>query len=183
MATALSIPPASTTEDSASRFFSRDRGLIRRLVKKTYTLIDGTNSGNTVDYVAEEVSLAAGTTVALTTPAGTDVTASATGAASIATATLPAVAAKTTFITGFEVTGLGATAAAGVTVTVTGTISGTLSYVLAVPAGATVGATPLIVSFSRPVPSSAVNTAITVTVPSFGAGNTNTAVVAHGYTV
>jgi hypothetical protein len=113
--------------------------------------------------------------------AGTDKTASATGAASILTATLAAVASVTTYITGFEVTGLGATTALGITVAVTGTLGGTLSYILAVPAGVLVGATPLIVEFSRPIPASAVNTAIVVTVPSFGAGNTLAAVVAHGF--
>jgi hypothetical protein len=109
------------------------------------------------------------------------VTASATGAAGAITATLAGVAAKTTYITGFQVTGAGATGASVITVTVTGTISGTLSFNIAIPAGAAVGVTPLIVSFPVPVPASAVNTAIVVNVPSFGAGNTNSAVAAQGF--
>lgn len=114
-------------------------------------------------------------------PVGTDVTASVTGAASAITATLPAAAGKTTYITGFEVTGGGATAASVVAVTVTGTVTGTLSYRIAVPAGATAGITPLVVEFTRPIPASAANTAITVNVPSLGAGNTDAAAAAHGY--
>ena len=103
-------------------------------------------------------------------------------AATATTATLAAAAAQTTYITGFEVTGAGATAASVILVTVTGTISATApTYVLAVPAGVTVGATPLVVEFPSPLPGSAVNTAVVVNVPSFGAGNTNAAVVAHGY--
>jgi hypothetical protein len=102
-------------------------------------------------------------------------------AAATATATLPAVAAKTTYITGFEITAAGATAGAAVVATVTGTVSGTLSYVFTAPTGATVGAAPLTVEFSPALPSSAVNTAIVVTLPSLGAGNTNAAVVAHGF--
>ena len=82
---------------------------------------------------------------------------------------------------GFIITGAGATAASVVTVTVTGTITGTLSFALVIPAGATTSITPLIVEFSRPIPASAANTAIVVNVPSFGAGNTNAAVVAHGF--
>ncbi len=89
------------------------------------------------------------------------------------------MAAKTTYLTGFEVTGAGATAGNVVTVTVTGTVSGTLSYVFAVPIGATVGVAPLAVEFASPIPASAVNTAVDV--PSFGAGNTAAAVVAHGF--
>lgn len=98
-----------------------------------------------------------------------------------AAATLAAAASKTTYITGFEITASGATAAAVVSVTVTGTITGTLTYTFVFPAGATVAATPLIVEFALPIPGSAVNTAIVVTCPAGGAGNTNATVVAHGY--
>ena len=102
-------------------------------------------------------------------------------AAAAAVATLVAVAGKTTYITGFEITGSGATAGSVVTVTVTGGISGTLSYTLAVVAGALLANTPLIVEFPVPIPASAPNTNIVVSCPSLGAGNTNSTVVAHGY--
>lgn len=100
--------------------------------------------------------------------------------AAAATATLPGAAGKTTWITGFEVTGAGATAASVITVTLT---AGTTvkHYLIAVPAGATTSITPLIVEFTKPVPATAQNTAITVAVPSFGAGNTSACVTAHGY--
>lgn len=111
----------------------------------------------------------------------TPVTNSNTGAATAITGTLAAVANKTQYITGFAVTGAGATAASVINVTVTGTISGTLNFNLVVPAGATTSINPLIVQFSQPIPASAVNTAIVVNVPSFGVGNTNAAVVAHGF--
>lgn len=116
-------------------------------------------------------------------PAGATPVSGASGnvAAAAATATLAAAAGKTTYITGFEVTGAGATAASVVLVTVTGTTGGTLTYVLAVPAGVAVGVTPLIVMFPSPIPASAANTAIAVNVPSLGAGNTNAAAVAHGF--
>jgi uncharacterized membrane protein len=65
--------------------------------------------------------------------------------------------------------------------TVVGTITGTLTYVYAAVAGALLVNTPLIVSFVPPIPASAVNTAIVVTLPSLGIGNTNACVVAHGY--
>ncbi|HLY84818.1 MAG TPA: hypothetical protein VKQ71_17670 [Acidimicrobiales bacterium] len=114
--------------------------------------------------------------------AAVDVANSATtgGAAPIA-ATLPGVAGKTTYLTGFEVTGSGATAASVQLVTVTGVVGGPLSYDLAIPAGIAVGITPLTVEFARPIPATAPNTAILVNVPGFGAGNTAAAVVAHGY--
>lgn len=111
----------------------------------------------------------------------TDITASATGAAAAIAATLAAVENKRTHISGFVITGAGATAASVVVATVTGTITGTLSFAIAVPVGATVGITPLVVTFSDPVPASADNTAILVNVPSFGAGNTNAAVAATGF--
>jgi len=98
-----------------------------------------------------------------------------------AVAALAGVSAKTTYITGFEVTGSGSTAGAVVVVTVTGTVTGTLSYIYVGTIGALLANTPLIVAFPKEIPASAVNTAIAVTVPALGTGNTNSAVVAHGY--
>jgi hypothetical protein len=102
-------------------------------------------------------------------------------AAAAGTATLTAAAGAPTYITGFEITGAGATAASVVQVTVTGLLGGTCTYIVAVPAGAAVGVTPLLVNFIRPVPASAVNTTIVVNIPSFGAGNTNATASVHGF--
>jgi hypothetical protein len=109
------------------------------------------------------------------------VNASANGAAGAIAATLAAVASRTNYLTGFEITSGGATAASLVDVTVTGLLGGTATYVLAVVAGATLGNQPLCVQFDPPIPASAVNTAIAVNVPSLGAGNTKARVVAHGF--
>lgn len=99
-----------------------------------------------------------------------------------ATASLSAVTGATNYITGFEVTAAGATAALDTTVTVTGLIGGvTLSYTFVFPLGATAQATPLVVQFARPIPANAPNLAITVTCPAGGAGNTNTCVNIHGF--
>jgi hypothetical protein len=98
-----------------------------------------------------------------------------------ATATLAAVAGKTTYITGFQVTASGATAASVVTVTVTGVVTGTLHYTFVAPAGATAAAQPLIVPFPEPVPASAANQTIAVSLPALGAGNTNATVTAQGF--
>jgi hypothetical protein len=99
-----------------------------------------------------------------------------------AVATLPGVAGKTTYITGFEVTASGATAGLAVDVTVTGPAA-TLHYSFVFPAGAAVGAAPLIVQLPRALPAAALNTPIVVTLPAGGAGNTNAAVNAHGYQI
>lgn len=104
-----------------------------------------------------------------------------TGAAAAIAATLAAVAGKRTFIAGFTVDGLGATAASVIEVTVTGVLGGTLRRKMSIPAGAAVAVTPLVVEFDRPLPGSADNTAIVVNVPSFGAGNTSAVVSAHGF--
>lgn len=99
----------------------------------------------------------------------------------IATATLAASASTVTYITGFEITAAGATAAAVVTATVTGLERGTLYYTFGVPAGAAVMATPLVVEFPLPLPASGLNVPIVVTLPALGAGNTNATVTAHGF--
>ncbi len=101
----------------------------------------------------------------------------------IAAATLPAAAGKTTWITGFEVTASGATAALPVTVTVTGLQGVNLSYTFTFPADPLAEAVPLIVQFPQPLPASAVNTAISVQLPASGAGGTNATVCAHGFQI
>jgi len=98
-----------------------------------------------------------------------------------AVASLPAVAGKTNYLTGFQCTAAGATGALVVNVTVTGVIGGTLTYSFAFPAGVAVQATPLVMSFNPPLKASAVNTAITVTLPAGGTGNTNAAASIQGY--
>ena len=120
-----------------------------------------------------------------TYPVGTTPVTSSSGnvANAAAIATLPAVAGKTTYITGFEITGAGATAAVVVGVTVVGVISGTMTFTYAAVAGAALLNTPMLVEFPAPIPASSVNTAIVVTVPALGVGNTNSAVVAHGYQI
>lgn len=107
--------------------------------------------------------------------------ASGSVAAASAVATLAAAAAKTTYITGFTVTAGGATAGVNVSLAITGLLGGTLTYVYTAPTGATVPGPVLNVQFSEPLPASAVNTAIVVTLPSLGTGNLAAAVVATGF--
>lgn len=114
-------------------------------------------------------------------PTGSLVSSSGNVANAAAVATLAAAAGKTTYISGFEITGGGATAASLVTATVVGLLGGTASYTIGVVAGATAPNSPLVVEFNPPIPASAPNTAIVVTVPALGAGSTNSTVVAHGY--
>lgn len=100
------------------------------------------------------------------------------------TATIAAVAGKTAYITGFHVSGGGATAASIIAVTVTGLLGGTITFHLAVLAGAAapgLSPNPLLVQFPDPLPASAQNQAIAVVVPAFGAGNTLSSVTAYGY--
>lgn len=115
-------------------------------------------------------------------PGATPITAdSGSVAAATATATLAATQGVTTYITGFEITASGATAASVVTVTVTGVTGQTLHYTFGAPAGVTTMCTPLSIQFPEPIPASAQNQTIAVALPSLGAGNTNATVVAHGF--
>ncbi|MGI0012648.1 MAG: hypothetical protein ACREBU_04280 [Nitrososphaera sp.] len=87
----------------------------------------------------------------------------------------------TAYLTGFEITGSGATAALPVTVTVVGVLGGTLSYTYVFVAGVTLANTPLIVQFALPLKASSMNTTITVSCPASGSGGTNNTVTAHGF--
>lgn len=101
-------------------------------------------------------------------------------AAAVATATLTGTATTTVYITGFEISGSGATSGLPVTVTVSGLLGGSRLYTYVFEAGVLVGNKPLVVQFTPPLPASAINTAIAVSCPSSGAGGTNNTVVAHG---
>lgn len=107
------------------------------------------------------------------------------GSGNVANASAVAALAATpnvfNYCTGFSITAAGATAAAIVVATLTGTAGGTLSYIYAAPAGVTLQGPTLAMEFFPPLRSSAVNTAITITLPALGAGNTNAAANIHGY--
>jgi hypothetical protein len=123
----------------------------------------------------------------------TPIAATASGPAQTNAAVLSGVpggavaAGKMTYLEGFDLSGGGATAASIIEVTVTGLAVGTLKYEVPIAAGVTSPAfsTPngpvYQVRFPTALPASGIGQSITVTVPSFGAGNTNASVVAYGY--
>lgn len=104
--------------------------------------------------------------------------ASATAAAGAANAqTLPAVAGKTNFLMGFVITTGQPAAVVNGVVTVTGLKIGTMSFqiVQSVNNGGS-----LDIHFPQPLPASAVNTAITVTLPAI-VGGAVSAVAVYGF--
>lgn len=101
-------------------------------------------------------------------------------AASAAVATLAASALKLNSLSGIHVSGGGATGATTVLATITGLVGGTMTVVIPVAAGANVAITPVNIQFNPPIPASAINTPIVLTVPSFGVGNLNAAANAWG---
>lgn len=117
----------------------------------------------------------------LPTGANAKVGTSANVANAAATATLPAVSGRTNYITGFQITASGATAALTVNATVTGLKGTAQNYTFVFPAGVDVPATPLIVSFATPMPANAANLAISVTLPASGTGGTHAAVNVQGF--
>lgn len=106
-------------------------------------------------------------------------------AAAAATATLTSAAGRLAYISGFDFSGLGATGASVVLLTIVGLLGGTRTYIINVPAGVTLAAAPypLVVEFNPPLQASAANTNIVVSCPSLGVGNTNSVVNAQGYMV
>jgi hypothetical protein len=98
-----------------------------------------------------------------------------------AAVTIPAVQGYLNRLCVVQITSAGATAASVVSPTITGLKGGTMTMTLAVSAGATITNQPLLLQFVPCAPASAVNTAIVVTVPALGAGNTNSTVSAEGY--
>lgn len=98
-----------------------------------------------------------------------------------AQASLAASPGNITYITGFDFTYAGATAASVVVLTVAGLAGGTQSFEIGVPAGAAVEGQPLSIRYPEPLPASAPNAAIVVTCPALGAGNTNAVLNVQGF--
>jgi hypothetical protein len=101
-------------------------------------------------------------------------------AAATAAATLAAVTGALNYLSGFSVSGAGATGALVVSVTVTGLEAGTLTFTYTAVAGVTLANTPLFVEFNPPLPASGEGVAIVVSCPTLGAGNTNNTTNAWG---
>jgi uncharacterized membrane protein len=98
-----------------------------------------------------------------------------------ALATLVAVAGKTAYLTGFDITGSGAVAGLPVVVTMAGLLGGSLTFTYTASAGSLVANQPLSPRFNPPLPASAANTNITVSCAALGAGATNNVVNAYGF--
>ncbi|NBU34690.1 hypothetical protein EBZ38_13345 [bacterium] len=104
-------------------------------------------------------------------------------AASVATATITPAAGKTAWVTGLMIFPAGATAGAIVNATLTGLVGGTITIPVGAPTGAAVAGYPIVLEFPAPVPATAIAQAVSLSMPSLGAGNTNAAVTLLGFTV
>lgn len=100
-----------------------------------------------------------------------------------AAATLSATSGKTCYVTGIEISFGGASVAANIVAALSGLAGGTISYICVVPGTVTNPTVPLTVQFNPPLPASAANTAITITLPALGTGNTHACVNIHGYKI
>jgi hypothetical protein len=146
----------------------------------------GAKSGQdgTIDVTVVDASGSAGGLSVNPYPAGAVPVTASSGAVANASSTLnlPGVAGKTTYMTGLEVTGLGATAAGSVTVSIYLAGSAlTLYFVVPIPAGVTTGISPLIVQFPTPISAGGANAVIQTTMPAFGSGNTAACLNVHGF--
>jgi hypothetical protein len=102
-------------------------------------------------------------------------------AASMSAFLFPPVPYRTVYLTQFRVTGGGATAASTINVQIIGGTGGSLYYTIAIPIGANVQV-DFRESFSPPI-QALPGVTITVSVPSFGAGNTVAFVTALGFMI
>jgi hypothetical protein len=149
-------------------------GLVRALLSSLPALTDGQASLPALDNQGRLRTFA--------DVPGTPFTKTQSAANSSCVINTPNVVGKTTFLQGFCVTGLGATAAGAVVMTIAQlNDAGTISFDIGVPAGVLVPITPLIVNFQQPLQAQGVNTLIQLTVPAFGAGNTSVHMVAWGF--
>lgn len=111
------------------------------------------------------------------------VLAAATGANAVLAPQIGGAAGRRVWITGFQVDGLGATAASVIEVQLANIGATLLRFKLSIPAGATTAlAAPLRIAFAMPLPADSLALPIALTVPAFGAGNTSAVAFLYGYT-
>lgn len=128
--------------------------------------------------------------VTITTLPGSDYPAGATPIVGSATTTsntslvgtLAAASGKTTYIAGFDMTASGSTAPDTRTLVIAG-VGTTLNYIFGFTTGNPAISTPMSMRFPRPIPASATNTAITVTMPLMPVGVDNAALTVYGYQI
>lgn len=106
----------------------------------------------------------------------------AQGAASAIAPSIGGTAGTLAFITSFRIEGLGATAGSVIQAVLNGVLGGAITYEVTIPAGAGVAIVPVTDQWGgRGLPASAAGVAITLNVPSFGAGNTFSEAQVQGF--
>ncbi len=135
----------------------------------------------TINVAMVSAVLAGGIPIVNTTQ--TQVSAGLTGAAAAIAPSMPAVAGKFNYVTGISIDGKGATAGSIQAALLSG-LPKTLAFVFVVPAGANtpLGGGKVSIAFNPPLQASGINTAVTLSVPSFGVGNTSEIATISGYT-
>lgn len=135
------------------------------------------NAAGTLDRAREGQIIGSELTSLVPATATVQNSSTTTAAGAQIVGTIPAVATKLGYLLGFDIT-LGPGTAGAVTA-VTANLASVLSYTVA-----TVAADVRIASirFPVPIPATAVNTAITVTVPAVGGGSAVNAVTVYGFT-
>lgn len=104
-------------------------------------------------------------------------------AAAAASAVVTASATQTAYLDKVIVGGLGATSAGTAVLTISGAIGADITFPIVIPAGVTVGLTPFVLGFNPPLPGAVLGDDITVTLASFGAGNTRADLSVIGHLV
>ena len=154
-------------------------------IRQDYTFPPSANSPDGTAAFPLQIAAPAAGLPPTPLPAGaTEITGSSgVVSAAAAVATLTSASARLAYLTSVSVAGLGATAAVMATITITGLLGGTINFGYPVPAGVGVAGQPMSMSFVPPLPASAVNTNIVVTVGSFGTGNVGASCMATGFMI
>lgn len=171
----VGLPTGAATETTLSTISGK---LPSALVNNSLATTIRDASGNPVDFtgVAPVINTSS-------YPQGaTPVVAFVSGANANITASLPGAAGKTTYLVGYMIDSLGATAGSIKNPTIAGLINGTtISTILTVVTGATTANARSSQSFNPHLPAYAANTSIDITCPALGTGNTSAMVFAWGY--
>jgi hypothetical protein len=118
-----------------------------------------------------------------TPPQATPLQVTAVAANAVCTATFPAAVGKTNYVQGVVLSTGGATVGLLASVTLAGLSGGTITLPLSIPTGPLLGCGPHVIPFPRAMRGVAPNTAVSVSIPALGAGNTSASATLIGFVV
>jgi hypothetical protein len=177
-----SIPMVRSGDQPSDPALVRIADLLTKLLPQTDAIFSPFEELNQ-NLRAIQAQLAQLTSPSILPVGATQLTGQVSGNNASQIVTFTGVPGRTIYLAGFQVAGLGATAAFNNFIQVTGLVGGSVSWGYGVPAGVGVAAPTMPVNFIPPLVASGPGQSVVITLFAFGAGNVGESITAWGYMI